>query len=160
MSSPVDSPSLAIRTGRKFSSKNLRAASAPAGFIAAARRHACDRPPWTGLGSWTLEDETEEAGAEPDKCFIFGDDPDAKDRPDLAIEVAWSRSNIDKLEIYRRLEIAEVWYWKRDVITVYVLEGAGYTVQPRSTCLSGVDLDVRVCLADVLNTDPGVFEAE
>src|SRR6188768_3964404 len=44
-----------------------------------------------GYGSWTLKDEREERGAEPDECytvarFAAGDD----DRPDVAIEVVWT----------------------------------------------------------------------
>jgi hypothetical protein len=62
-------------------------------------------------GNWLLDDESEKAGAEPDECFMFGSDPGAKERPDLMIEVVWTSGGIDKLEIYRRLKIGEVWFW-------------------------------------------------
>jgi Uma2 family endonuclease len=95
-------------------------------------------------GSWLLDDESEDAGAEPDKCYIFGADPRSKTRPDLAIEVTWTSGGINKLEIYKRLEIAEVWFWKRDSISVHVLGPSGYTTSPRSVWLPDLDLDL-VC---------------
>src|SRR5262245_21546987 len=68
--------------------------------------------------SWTLK-HPDQAGAEPDECYIFGAD-ETKDRPDLAIEVVWTSGGVDKLEIYRALGIAEVWFWIEDHIDVHV----------------------------------------
>jgi len=96
-------------------------------------------------GAWLLEGRKEEAGAEPDESYIFGADPDEKKkRPDLVVEVAWSRGGIRKLEIYRRLGVAEVWMWEDDVIAVYVLGADGYERRERSACLPDLDL-VLVC---------------
>lgn len=53
-----------------------------------------------------------ERGAEPDECYVFGEDPDPE-RPDLAIEVIWISGGMNKLEIYRALGVAEVWHWRR-----------------------------------------------
>ncbi len=52
-------------------------------------------------GSWTLEDEEAERGAEPDECYVFGHVADPK-RPDLAIEVEWTAGRVDKLDVYRK----------------------------------------------------------
>jgi Uma2 family endonuclease len=100
--------------------------------------------PISPYGSWHLEDETDEAGAEPDECYVFGPDPRSKDRPDLVIEVVWTRGGINKLEIYRRLGIAEVWFWMDDRISVHVLGLNGYQVSARSVCLPDLDLPL-VC---------------
>jgi len=62
------------------------------------------------LGSWTLQDRAADAGAEPDECYVFGDRPDAE-RPDLAVEVLWTHGGLNKLEIYRRLGVREIWVW-------------------------------------------------
>ena len=51
-------------------------------------------------------------GVEPDECYVFGDAPDPE-RPDLAIEVVWTRGGIDKREIYRALGVRELWFWRR-----------------------------------------------
>jgi Uma2 family endonuclease len=91
-------------------------------------------------GSWLLDDESEEAGVEPDECYVFAEDPATKDRPDLAIEVIWTSGGLDKLEVYKRLGIDEVWIWKRDAIAIYGLTAAGYELRAQSAWLPELDL--------------------
>lgn len=98
------------------------------------------------LGSWTLKDAPKERGAEPDECYIFGDQ-DA-DRPHLAIEVVWTSGRIDKLDIYRKLGVAEVWYWRNDVLSLYRLEGERYVPIKRSVVLPGLDLELMLQFMD------------
>ena len=98
-------------------------------------------------GSWTLKSETSKAAAEPDECYVFGSDHKAL--PDLAIEVVWTSGGLDKLEVYRRLGVGEVWYWKDDRLTVHVLGAAGYELRDRSQCLPGIDLELLVSLLDL-----------
>lgn len=50
---------------------------------------------FTCYGSWTLKDPRAERGAEPDECYVLGED-DAE-RPHLAIEVVWTSGGLDKL---------------------------------------------------------------
>lgn len=90
------------------------------------------------VGSWTLKERKKERGAEPDECYIFGEEK--KRRPDLAIEVVWTSGGIDKLEIYRRLQVREVWIWKRGRIRVHGLRGDRYVTLARSEVLPGIDL--------------------
>lgn len=90
-------------------------------------------------GAWTLKAARRMAGAEPDECYLIGPDQD-RDRPDLVIEVIWTSGSIDKLEIYRRLQEPEVWFWQDGALTVHVLDDAGYTVAARSACLPELDL--------------------
>jgi Uma2 family endonuclease len=59
--------------------------------------------------SWTLKDRHQRAWLEPDDCYVFGRLRRMPRRPHLAIEIQWSRSAVDKLEIYRRLRVREVW---------------------------------------------------
>lgn len=94
-------------------------------------------------GSWTLEDKEAERGAEPDECYVFGRDLDPK-RPHLAIEVVWTSGGIDKLEVYRKLGVPEVWYWRRGKLTPFVLRGEHYEEVPRSVALPGIDLEELV----------------
>lgn len=96
------------------------------------------------LGSWTLEKKDVQRGAEPDECYLFGQaavDGEA-DRPQLAIEVEWSRRAIDELEVYRKLGVPEVWIWHRSSaqISVYVLRDETYQGLQRSEVLPGIDL--------------------
>jgi Uma2 family endonuclease len=90
-------------------------------------------------GSWTLESKEEARGIEPDECYVFGSDPDPE-RPDLAIEVVWTSGGVDKLDIYRKLNVREVWFWQRGRLTVYELRGATYETIPASNVLKGIDL--------------------
>ena len=99
-------------------------------------------------GSWTLKREENQSGAEPDECYLFG--PEPRETPQLAIEVEWTRGGIDKLEIYRRLGVEEVWYWHKGVIEIYVLTEGAFTRAERSRVLP--DLDVEL-LASMLDRD-------
>ncbi len=95
----------------------------------------------SGHKSWTLNKQDDEAGAEPDECFIFGDHERSEHGwPDLVIEVSWTRGGIDKLEIYRRLGIPEVWFWEADALRVYVLRGGAYELQTQSQWVPDLDL--------------------
>jgi Uma2 family endonuclease len=87
---------------------------------------------FTTYGNWTLKKKIKRAGVEADECYIFGPTPKLKARPDLAIEIVWTSGGIDKLEVYRRLGVGEVWFWSDDAISVHVLEGTGYKARDRS----------------------------
>ncbi len=92
-----------------------------------------------GYGSWTLKSEPDARGAEPDECDVLGGV--RKERPDLAIEVQWTRGGLDKLEIYRGLGVREVWIWRRaGAIDVHVLRGDAYVSVERSELLPDLDL--------------------
>ena len=95
---------------------------------------------WDGAGAWLLKNAPKEAGLEPDECYLLHDV--TKERPDLAIEVVWTSGGIDKLEIYRRLGVGEVWFWIDDEITVHVLTDAGYELRAKSACLPGFDFSL------------------
>ena len=90
-------------------------------------------------GSWTLEKKEEACGIEPDECYVFGKVSNPE-RPDLAIEVIWTSGSVDKLDIYRRLGVREVWFWRRGRLTAYVLHGESYAEAGESEVLPGIDL--------------------
>jgi len=98
------------------------------------------------VGSWTLQDESEESGAEPDECYLLGPKRREEDeqRPDLAIEVEWTRGGVDKRPIYARLGVREVWIWKRGQIAVHELAGEQYEPRDASVVLPGIDLELLV----------------
>jgi Uma2 family endonuclease len=94
---------------------------------------------FSGYGSWTLEGKSADHGVEPDECYVFGNVPEPE-RPDLAIEVVWTSGGIDKLEIYRRLGVPEVWFWRRGRLTAHVLRGDQYAQVLESAVLPGIEL--------------------
>ena len=103
---------------------------------------------FTPYGSWTLKNKKDERGAEADECYIFGLEPKRKRRPDLAIEVIWTRGGIDKLDVYRKLRVGEIWFWKSGRIHVHVLRGLRYEAAAESEALPGIDLAQLVGFLD------------
>jgi Uma2 family endonuclease len=95
---------------------------------------------FTPYGSWTLKNKQDERGAEADECYVFGPEPKRKRQPDVAIEVVWTAGGIDKLNVYRKLRVREVWYWKDGSIHVHVLRGTRYQTVAASEALPGIDL--------------------
>ena len=103
-------------------------------------------------GSWTLQDQKTERGAEPDECYVFGNVAEPE-RPDLAIEVVWTRGGIDKLEVYRKLGVREVWYWRRGRLTPHVLVGEHYR---EVEALPGIDLALLASFVDRPTTSQAI----
>lgn len=93
--------------------------------------------PWEGAGSWMLQNALAEAGLEPDECYLLNDT--SQQRPDLALEVVWTSGGIDKLEVYRRLGVPEVWFWKEDVLRFFVLRDSEYTERSQSHFIPSFD---------------------
>jgi Uma2 family endonuclease len=105
-------------------------------------------------GAWTLKHAPKQAGAEPDECYIIGVDQ-SKERPDLAIEVIWTSGGLDKLEIYRRLGVGEVWFWQDGRISVHLLKGDQYVAADRSGLFPDLDLEQLCSFLD----RPTAFQA-
>ena len=93
---------------------------------------------FSAYGSWTLEDKATERGVEADACYVFGSEPEAR-RPHLAIEVVWTSGGIRKLDIYRKLGVPEVWFWRKGRIFMHVLCAEQYLEAATSSVLPGID---------------------
>lgn len=82
-----------------------------------------------------------EAGAEPDESWCFGEN---KERPDLVLEVALTSGGLNKLAIYRRFAVPEVWLWRKGALDVWTLRrGAAAYDGPvkKSRLLPELDLE-------------------
>ncbi|MFP4494499.1 MAG: Uma2 family endonuclease [Halochromatium sp.] len=92
-----------------------------------------------GAGSWTIKSKLAKRGAEPDECYLL--EPIAKEpsRPDIAIEVVRTSGGLNKLEVYRALEVPEVWFWQHGRLQFYGLEGDQYQQRERSRLLPKLD---------------------
>lgn len=96
--------------------------------------------PLEGYGSWTLKSQLQERGAEPDECYTVGRVAvDDEDRPDLAIEVVWTSGGIEKLEVYRKLGVREVWFYERGSLRFFALRDEQYDAIERSELLPDAD---------------------
>jgi Uma2 family endonuclease len=91
------------------------------------------------LGSTTFRSEEQRGGSEPDESYCIGAE---KPIPDLVIEVVLTSGGVDKLTVYQRLEIPEVWFWQNDQLVVYCLRGTQYEQSDRSQLLPQLDLEV------------------
>jgi Uma2 family endonuclease len=106
---------------------------------------------FSAFGSWTLKEKKEERGVEPDECYVLGSEK--PERPHLAIEVVWTSGGIDKLEVYRKLGVQEVWYWRKGHLHAYALRTAAgteplYEALPRSQLLPDLDFDLLTSFLD------------
>lgn len=102
-----------------------------------------------GLGSTTFRRQEQQGRTEPDACYCIGEE---KTFPDLAIEIVVTHGGIDKLEVYRRLSVKEVWFWSNQQFAVYHLHDDQYTMQPQSILLPELDLGLLAEYA--IKSDP------
>jgi Uma2 family endonuclease len=90
-----------------------------------------------GRGSTTIGIKALGARKEPDESYCLGE---RKKTPDIALEITVTSGGIDVLEIYRRIGVQEVWFWKGGVISIYCLGEAGYELVSRSELLPQLDI--------------------
>ena len=112
--------------------------------------------PLTGVGSTTYQRKDFECALEPDECYVLGP---WKETPDFAIEVVVKSGGLNKLEVYRGLGVAEVWFWVDGRIALYQLAEGGYVPVERSRFLPDLDpteLTGIIAEADVQNQTAAV----
>ncbi len=109
-----------------------------------------------GLGSTTFRKQNQKSGKEPDECYCIGTE---KQFPDIAIEVIVSSGGVDNLEVYKRLEIKEIWFWQNDCLTIYYLNPKGeYQQQNKSVILP--ELDINLLASYVTASNPRIAVKE
>lgn len=91
-------------------------------------------------GSETQGKKKDGARIEPDESYSIGSN---KTIPDLAIEVTVTSGGINKLAIYARLQIPEVWFWEDGTIEVYCLrENELYEKVLQSELIPDIDIEL------------------
>jgi Uma2 family endonuclease len=91
------------------------------------------------VGNATREAEEKGASFQPDESYYIGS---KKAHPDLALEVALTSGGIEKLEKYKRFQIAEVWFWQNDRLAIYGWRGEDYERISSSELLPNLDLEL------------------
>lgn len=81
-------------------------------------------------------------GAEPDTCFCIGAE---REFPDLAIEVIETSGGINKLEVYKGLNVSEVWFWKNGTFEFYRWQDGVYIQLNASRLLPQLDVTLLAC---------------
>jgi Uma2 family endonuclease len=89
-------------------------------------------------GSTTFKKASTEVGLEPDESYCLDQ---RKEFPDLAIAVVITSGGIDKLEIYKRLDVSEVWFWQDQNFSLYHLRAdkSGYDRSSQSHLFPQLD---------------------
>jgi Uma2 family endonuclease len=78
-------------------------------------------------------------GAQPDECYYLGL---LAEVPDIVIEIALTSGGVDKLDVYRGLQVPEVWFWVNDQFSLYRLRQSGYELISSSEFLPELDFSV------------------
>ena len=114
--------------------------------------------PYYPKGSTTFQQQERRGGTEADESYCIGTD---KALPDLAIEVIITSGGINRLAVYSRLQVSEVWFWHNDRFALYHLreetpstfiQTYGYEEIAHSELLP--HLDVELIAAYVRHPDP------
>jgi Uma2 family endonuclease len=92
-----------------------------------------------GRGSATIGKNSDKTRREPDESYNLGT---KKPIADLILEITVTSGGINKLEIYQRLRVPEVWFWEDGLLSVYCLQGDSYIKVPKSTLLPDLNLDL------------------
>ncbi|UJB71387.1 Uma2 family endonuclease [Acaryochloris sp. 'Moss Beach'] len=91
---------------------------------------------YESYGSTTWRRQIQEAGLEPDNCFYFQNefkvrgklsfDLDRDPPPDLSLEIDLTSKSLNRLPIYARLGVPELWCYDDGQITIYHLRQEAY----------------------------------
>jgi len=103
----------------------------------------------TGAGETTWQNKEKRAGLEADECYFLDDN---REYPDLATEVVVTSGGVDKLEVYRRLGVREVWFWIKNRFWLYYLVDDQYERIRASRVVPEFDFDD---VADIMQATDG-----
>ncbi len=90
-------------------------------------------------GSFTMGGENEGASGEPDESYSLGE---RKAIPDLVIEVIITSGTFNRREMFRRLGVAEVWFWKNSLLFIYDLNAENDQPIAASNLLPNLDINL------------------
>jgi Uma2 family endonuclease len=90
-------------------------------------------------GSFTMGGENAGASGEPDESYSLGE---RKAIPDLVIEVIITSGTFNRREMFRRLGVAEVWFWKNSRLLIYDLNAESDEPIAASNLLPNLDINL------------------
>ncbi|WP_445173419.1 Uma2 family endonuclease [Microcoleus sp.] len=92
---------------------------------------------------------------EPDESYNL---QTKKEIPDLVIQVVVTSGGVNVLEIYKRIQVPEVWFWRKGKLAVYRLQDEEYKQVDRSELLPELDLTLFVRCANIADQYDAVVE--
>jgi Uma2 family endonuclease len=127
------------------------------------------RIPRSPAGETTWKRPEISRGLEADQCYYFLPEKlaaDARSRalksmdladypnPDLAVEIDLSAPEVDREDIYKRLRVAEIWYFDGEDVRIEQLQADGtYTVATQSRFLPIKSVEIRRWILEEDSTD-------
>jgi Uma2 family endonuclease len=91
---------------------------------------------YESYGSTTWKQENRMAGLEPDNCFYFQNEAAIRGKldldlnqdphPDLALEIDVTSKSLNRLPIYARLGVPELWCYDSGELKIYLLQNGEY----------------------------------
>ncbi|HEY2584397.1 MAG TPA: Uma2 family endonuclease [Tepidisphaeraceae bacterium] len=125
------------------------------------------KAPIIGGGSTTFRRRKSEAGLEPDRCFYIQNANSIRGKtelnlaidppPDLAIEIEISRRLANRVEVYRRLRMPEIWCDDGTRLQILCLADNGYESADQSRAFPQFS---ATQLHDLLMLSAGIDETE
>jgi Uma2 family endonuclease len=102
---------------------------------------------YESCGSTLWKRQAEEVGIEPDNSFYFQNEGVVRGRmdvdlekdppPDLVLEIDLTPKMLDRMSIYARLGVPEVWRYSESFLRIYRLEAGKYTETEDSSIFEG-----------------------
>ncbi|MFN6471579.1 MAG: Uma2 family endonuclease [Nostoc sp. SerVER01] len=99
-------------------------------------------------GSLTMTRDDLEQGAEPDSSYYIQNEFLVRNKenidlnidppPDLILEVEYSRSKINKLNLYASMGVSEFWRYNGTVLRIYILNNGQYSQSENSPTFASV----------------------
>ncbi|MFN6501880.1 MAG: Uma2 family endonuclease [Nostoc sp. DedQUE01] len=99
-------------------------------------------------GSLTMTRDDLEQGAEPDSTYYIQNEFLVRNKenidlnidppPDLILEVEYSRSKINKLNLYASMGVSEFWRYNGTVLRIYILNNGQYSQSENSPTFASV----------------------
>lgn len=97
---------------------------------------------YESYGSTTWRQQAQQAGIEPDNCFYVQNEARIRGKlridleqdlpPDLALEIDITNKLLDRLPIYARLGVPEIWCYDATALRIYQLQTGQYVESERS----------------------------
>jgi Uma2 family endonuclease len=115
------------------------------------------------LGSTTFK-RPKLSGAEPDKCFYIQNlnavkgkkriDTQQDPPPDLVIEIYLTSLSDNSLEVYRDLQIPEVWIYNGKILQIHLLQNQEYIISEQSLAFPNLPiLEITQFLEQAMTRD-------
>jgi Uma2 family endonuclease len=111
------------------------------------------------MGSTTLERSDLQRSAEPDNCYYIQHQPQVAGKivdlntdppPDLIVEIDITHTDIDKLNLYASIGVAEFWRYNGRILRIYQLRDNQYIEVENTSIFPLESLEIKGCFQKFL----------